>query len=113
MARGRGRWEGRDLRHKFPLPGEREAQPRFAGAYGDAEAGEIRFAPDGSLTWDGEAGSWTIHGGVLRVRCGVRDCEGAISSDAIYLLCLTGPGAAGRTQLRLAFTARRSRAGSE
>ncbi len=36
--------KGRDPRHVFPLRGEREAQPRFDGAYGDAEAGEIRFA---------------------------------------------------------------------
>ena len=44
MARGRGRWENRDLWHTFPLPSERRSEkPRFDSLYRDDEAGELRF----------------------------------------------------------------------
>jgi hypothetical protein len=60
MARGRDRWENRDLRHFFPLPAERHSQPRFDGAYRHDAGGDARFAIDGTLRWDGEAGEWSV-----------------------------------------------------
>jgi hypothetical protein len=104
MARGSGRWENRDLRHTFPLASERKAEPRFDGRYGDDEAGEIRFASDGTLLWNGQSGEWLVHGGVLRVRAPEHDCEGAIDAGAVYLLCAAGRGRDARRQFVLAFT---------
>jgi hypothetical protein len=104
MTRGSGRWENRDLRDTFPVPSERKSQPRYDGLYRDPGAGAIRFAPDGSLRWDGQSGGWNIHGHTLRVQAAHRDCEGAIDNTAIYLLCTEGEGREARTQLVLAFS---------
>jgi hypothetical protein len=103
MSRGSGRWENRALRANFPLPSERKSQPRFDGIYQDPDAGELRFAPDGSLLWNGESGEWHVHGNLLRVEAAERSCEGAIDNSAIYLLCAQGDGRDARTQLVLAF----------
>jgi hypothetical protein len=102
MARGRPRWERRDLRHRFPLPSERQAEPRFDGDYGDDATGRVRFAADGSLRWNGEPGTWRVHAHVLDVSAPGVDCEGAIGSDAVYLLC-TDAELGERTQMVLGF----------
>ena len=87
MARGRPRWEHRDLRHTFPLVSERRAQPRFDGEYGDDATGRICFDPDGSLRWNEEPGTWRVHAQVLHVSSPGLDCEGAIGGEAVFLLC--------------------------
>jgi len=104
MARGRGRWENRDLRHTFPLPSERRSEPRFDGLYRDDEAGELRFASDGTLRWNGHPGEWHVHGTALHLRA-ERECDGAIGGAAIYLLCADGKGREARTQFALTFKA--------
>jgi hypothetical protein len=98
MARGRGRWENRDLRHTFPLPSERRSEPRFDGLYRDDEAGELRFASDGTLRW------MHVHGTALHLRA-ERECDGAIGGAAISLLCADGKGREARTQFALTFKA--------
>ncbi len=104
MARGRGRWENRDLRQTFPLPSERRSEPRFDGLYRDDEAGELRFASDGTLRWNGHPGEWHVHGTALHLRA-ERECDGAIGGAAIYLLCADGKGREARTQFALTFKA--------
>jgi len=104
MARGRGRWENRDLRHTFPLPSERRSEPRFDGLYRDDEAGELRFASDGTLRWNGHPGEWHVHGTALHLRA-ERECDGAIGGAAISLLCADGKGREARTQFALTFKA--------
>ncbi len=92
------------MRNTFPLPSERKSEPRFDGSYRDPEAGEIRFAHDGSLSWGGDSGEWRVHGDTLRLQVARRDCEGAIDDSAVYLLCTEREGRAGRSQFVLAFT---------
>jgi len=104
MARGRGRWENRDLRHTFPLPSERRSEPRFDGLYRDDEAGELRFASDGTLRWNGHPGEWHVHGTALHLRA-ERECDGALGGAAIHLLCADGKGREARTQFSLTFKA--------
>jgi hypothetical protein len=105
MARGRGRWGNRDLRKQFPLPSERHSEPLFGGVYRLADGDELRFDADGTLLWGARPGNWQVHGGVLHLRAGERDCEGAIDADTVYLLCADGKGREARNQLVLAFSA--------
>ena len=104
MARGRGWRENRDLRHTFPLPSERRSEPRFDGLYRDDEAGELRFASDGTLRWNGHPGEWHVHGTALHLRA-ERECDGVLGGAAIHLLCAGGKGREARTQFSLTFKA--------
>lgn len=105
MTRGSNRWNAKDLRQVFPLPRERHAAPRSDGEYRAADGAEvIRFRPDGELVWDGENGSWRMHGSVLHVAAAGRQGEGAIDAEAVYLLTGSGSGRQGRDESLLVFT---------
>ena len=67
------------------------------------ELSDLRFDPAGTLVWGEAEGSWRTHGGVLYVEAAGRSCEGAIDSDAVYLLCEFGGGPEGRTQMVMTF----------
>jgi hypothetical protein len=90
-----------DVRYRFPLPHERPAQPRFDGRYHGPDGQHIAFDRDGTLRWNGEPGTWSVHGATVYVRTETRDCEGAIGLTEIYLICAAGSTLAGRTQLVL------------
>lgn len=69
----------------------------------------MRFAPDGTVSWDGQTGEWRMHGDVLRVALADRHCEGAIDGCGVHLLCAAisggGSGRYARSQLTLTFAA--------
>lgn len=56
------------------------------------------------MRWNGQPGRWNVHATALHVRAGKRDCEGALDTRAVYLLCANGKGADARTQCVLSFT---------
>ena len=103
VARGRARWENRDVRQVFPLPSERLDVPRFDGRYTGADGQTVEFSADASLRWNGESGVWSVHGGTLQVSAGTRAGEGAIDASGIYLLCRDGETRESRSQLVLRF----------
>lgn len=100
MAQQRG-GRAKDLRDLFPLRHERQVAPRLDGHYAGADGERVEFAADGTLRWNGEPGSWRVHGETLYVTTATRDCEGAIGFSDIYLICADGKALDGRTQLVL------------
>ena len=105
MPKGGDRWPLRDLRHRFPLIGERQNNPRFDGLYvaTDNEPA-LRFHRDGTLEWGDQAGVWKVDDGELLVTTETQQCSGAIDPEGVFLLCAAvGGGREGRSQHELRF----------
>jgi hypothetical protein len=69
--------------------------------YDGPDGQSIEFAVDGTLQWNGEPGTWSVHGDTLHISVAARDCEGAIGFSEIYLICAGREALADRTQLVL------------
>jgi hypothetical protein len=102
MGRG-SRWPKRSLRHVFPLQGERQASPRLDGTYVGGDGQRIQFSTDGRAVVNGEAAAWRIEDGTLWLSTSRAQYEGALDTDAAYLIGTDGAGVGGRAELELRF----------
>ena len=101
MGKGRQRWGSREIRHRSPLPGERQSRPRCDRSY-EASAHGVRaeFSADGTVTFDGQAGTWHAEKGILRVTTPHWHCEGPIGVEDLYLVC-SRPEGGHRVELQM------------
>lgn len=105
MPKGGDRLLLRDLRHRFPLIGERQQSPRFDGLYlATDNKPALRFHRDRTLEWEDQAGVWKVDDGELLVTTETQQCSEAIDPESIFLPCAAvGGGRESRSQHELRF----------
>ena len=88
------------IRHRYPLPAERQELPRTDCVYtGDGYA--ARFHSDGTLELGDETGTWSVDKRALNVNTDSLQGEGVIGVTAVYLTCSV-VSASQRLELELA-----------
>lgn len=75
----------KSIRHRYPLPAERQVLPRTDCVYvGDGVT--ARFHSDGRLEFGDETGTWSIVKRALYVSTASFQGEGVIGITAVYLI---------------------------
>ncbi len=88
MGKGRRRWGGKEIRHRSPLPFERQEHPRYDRTYeASAQRIQAEFVADGTVTFDGQPGTWQAERGIVRLTTPRWYCEGPIGVEQLYLVC--------------------------
>lgn len=74
------------IRHRYPLPAERQELPRTDCGYA-GDGFTARFHPDGTLELGEETGAWSVDKRALNVSTASLQGEGVIGVTAVYLTC--------------------------
>jgi len=105
MGKGRERWSDKEILRRSPLPDERQSQPRCDRPYETSENGvRAEFAAEGTVTFDGQTGTWNAEKGIVRLTTPQWYCEGPIGVEELYLTC-SRQGSRHRAELRLIISA--------
>lgn len=93
------RRNAQSIRHRYPLPAERQELPRTdCGYVGDGFS--AHFHPDGTVQLGDEMGTWSVDNRALHVNTASLQGEGVIGVSAVYLTCSI-VGASERMELEL------------